>query len=244
MTVKGFVLFLLIVTVAGCAIFHVIRQQGDGDDPVREWATALGVNETEMLLYLESTTGMKGRVRVNAMLGDKRAAWDAFYTRKDQQFDDLISRYDGAMERDRYLNARRSLGLLARQMDLVRKTYMQDNQEALDALTYGRMLKELASPDFSRLNELSSRNPNSPFLTNDDVQTWHLIRLFVTKLEDESNQSMDLKDAFDGMCFDQTLNVIERMRHEPVVSVLLTAFPTHVALGELFKTLQDELPRP
>lgn len=241
--IRGLTIGFVIVAVGGCAILHVIRHRIEGEDAVRSWAASLGTTEDDMLLYLTRATGIHNRERLNSALSGRSAGWSAFYTRNDPAFDDLIRRYEG-VERDRNISVRASLHRLAKQMAAVQMAYDQGNQSALDGRIYGGMLQELAGTSYSKLEKLASRDPASPFLSNDDAEIWALVRRFVAMLEAEAQRSVDLSRAFSGIRFDETLMVIERMRHERVVHVLLVNLPTHHALGELFTAFQNELPRP
>jgi len=239
----GFTIGVVIVAVGGCAIYQAISSNTAKDDAVREWATTLGTTEGDMFMYLTHTTGIQDREQLNRKLLGKPCSWSAFYTRNDPAFDNLLRRYEGT-ERNRNLQVRASLHRLAGQMARVRMSYIQGNQAALNSQVYGGLLQELAGPAFARLDELSAGNPDSPFIENDDAETWALVRRFVAALEKEAGSNPDLSKAFSGIRFNETLMVVERMRYEDVVEVLLINLPTHQALGDLFKALEQELPRP
>ncbi len=244
-TGKAVFVVVLLMAVGGCAIMRGVRgcTRCDSDkDAVREWAAALGTTEEDMFAYLKNATDIHDRGKLNIVLKGKRPGWSAFYTQNDPSFDDLVRRYEGT-ERDRNIKVRQAMNHLAQHVGRVQGAYFQedkDNRDVLNARVYGGMLRELAN---LRLKTEALRDPASPFLGDDDVEIWQLVRRFIATFEGETHRSADLKIAFDGIRFDDPLAVVERMRHETIIYVLLVKLPTHSALGELFKALEDELPR-
>ena len=242
MTLKGVFIFLLILLVAGCAIFHML-DQGTKPHVIKDWACKLGSTESDMLAYLKDATGIYDPVVLQDRLSVLTPSWSAFLGKSEPELEDLVRRYDGP-EINRHLEARRALHALAQHMSAVRKAYLRDDRGSVGSRVYAGLFKELAGDAYSSLEGISGRDPKSPFLSADDAEIWGFVRKFISELEGETHKSTDLKNAFSGISFDQPLMVVERMRYEPVVQVLLLNLPSHQALGELFKVLADELPRP